>query len=117
VKHFSWVSRGKARLHKKPDAREVAACGRWLEAELGAVRPKVVVCLGATAAKALLGGRFGVLAQLGSVQTLPTAKVIATYHPSAVLRMPDPGARRKAMAQLEGDLRRAMKLATDLRGR
>lgn len=106
VKHFKWEPRGTRRIHQKPNAREVAACRRWLDAELMVLHPKALVCLGATAAKALLGPKFKVTAQHGTPVESPLAPiVVATTHPSAVLRMPDATARRQALATLVDDLR------------
>lgn len=87
VKHFKWEPRGKLRIHKKPNMREIKACRPWLNAELEAVRPKLVVCLGATAAQAILGSGFKVTAQRGKLlhlEGLPS--VTATVHPSSILR-------------------------------
>jgi uracil-DNA glycosylase family protein len=86
VKHFKFQMVGKRRLHKKPSAREVAACKPWLDAEINLIKPKAVVCLGATAARALLGSRFALLKNLGQWQaSAANLKIIATYHPSAAL--------------------------------
>jgi DNA polymerase len=108
VKHFKWKpssGSGKRRLHEKPRDDEVEACLAWLDAEIAAVRPKLVVCLGATAAQALLGKRFRVTKQHGEILTPPgRPPVMATIHPSAVLRAPDSEARRAAMGLLVGDL-------------
>jgi len=90
VKHFKYVQRGKFRMHKSPDMREVNACRPWLEAEIDAVKPDVVVAMGATAAKSLLGSGFRLMASHGVMQESRYAKnVMATVHPSAVLRAPD----------------------------
>jgi uracil-DNA glycosylase len=90
VKHFKWKPQGKRRLHEKPNAREINACTPWLAAELEVVRPKVLVCLGATAAQALLGKDFRVTRDRGKWLVSPMAeRVFATIHPSAILRMPD----------------------------
>src|SRR5438105_11998340 len=90
VKHFKWEPRGKRRIHKKPNAREIAACRPWLQAELEVIQPKVLVCLGATAAQALLGRDFKVSKQRGELVSSPLApKVMATVHPSSILRAPD----------------------------
>jgi DNA polymerase len=114
VKHFKWVPRGKRRIHQKPTAGEVRACRPWLEAEIAAVRPRAIVCLGATAAQALLGREFRVSEQRGVLLRSPLAPlVIATVHPSAVLRAPDDAARRAEHARLVEDLAR---LAAALRG-
>jgi DNA polymerase len=105
VKHFKWVPRGKRRIHQTPTAREIAACRPWLDAEIGLVRPRVLVCLGATAAKALLGSTFRVSVQRGEFVPSPLAPhVLATIHPSAVLRAPDDEARRREMDGLINDL-------------
>ena len=116
VKHFSWEPRGKRRIHKKPRASEIKACRPWLEAELRAVKPAVVVCLGATAAQALLGAQFKLMQQRG--QVLPSAlaeRVVATIHPSAVLRAPDSEGRRAAYDSLVADLTVAAKVAKEVR--
>ncbi|HEY6622784.1 MAG TPA: UdgX family uracil-DNA binding protein [Acidimicrobiales bacterium] len=106
VKHFKWERRGKVRLHKKPGAREVAACMPWLMAEVDAVRPEMVVCLGATAAQALLGADFRVTRQRGLVVNGPRdTPTMATVHPSSILRASDEAARRSQMAQFVRDLR------------
>lgn len=106
VKHFKWKpTRGKRRLHDRPRDDEVQACLAWLEAEITAVKPKLVVCLGATAAQALLGKKFRVTRQHGEIIERPgRPPVMATYHPSAVLRAPDDDARRSALALLVADL-------------
>ena len=111
VKHFKWEPRGKRRIHKKPRVSEIKACRPWLEAELRAVRPTVVVCLGATAAQSVHGPQFRLMQHRGEV--LPSAlaeRVIATIHPSAVLRAPDAEARRAAYEMLVTDLRVVSKL-------
>ena len=90
VKHFKFEERGKRRIHKKPGGREIAACSPWLEAEIGLVRPALIVCLGATAARAVIGKQHRLLEQRGQFFDHPSgAKVMATVHPSAVLRAPD----------------------------
>ena len=87
VKHFKWAPRGKRRIHQKPNAAEIAACRPWLEAELAVLHPRVLVCLGATAAQALLGRQFRVSRQRGELVESPLApNVIATVHPSSILR-------------------------------
>jgi DNA polymerase len=108
VKHFKWEPRGKRRIHQKPKASEIRACQPWLEAEIDALRPELIVCLGATAAQALLGPSFRLTHHRGERLALATAPaaVLATIHPSAVLRAPA-GARREAMDGLVADLRRA----------
>jgi uracil-DNA glycosylase len=90
VKHFKWQARGKRRIHQKPNSSEIAACRPWLEAELAAVKPRVLVCLGATAAQALLGRQFRVTQQRGKpVPSELAPVVIATVHPSSILRADD----------------------------
>ena len=94
VKHFKWEPRGKKRIHQKPDSSEIAACRPWLDAELALVRPKVLVCLGATAAQALLGRTFRVTRSRGLfVPSSLAPYVTATVHPSSILRAPDAAAR------------------------
>ena len=111
VKHFKWVPRGKRRIHQKPNAAEMAACRPWLEAELAVVRPKVLVALGATAAQTLLGRGFRVTKQRGVPVESPLAPyVLATVHPSSILRAPDEAARREAMEDFVTDLREVAKL-------
>jgi uracil-DNA glycosylase family protein len=106
VKHFKWVPRGKRRLHKKPSDREVAACFQWLEREIAALRPQLIVCLGATAASALLGKSFRVSLQRGQMFSSPHAEhIYATLHPSALLRVPKGVAREVAYQQFVADLR------------
>ncbi|MGI5268907.1 UdgX family uracil-DNA binding protein [Nonomuraea sp. CA-218870] len=102
VKHFSFTDRGKRRIHKKPTAAEIDACRPWLEAELAAVRPEVVVVLGATAARSLLGRAFRVTERRGEPMPMGEALAVATVHPSAVLRAPD---RDAAYAGFLADLR------------
>jgi DNA polymerase len=106
VKHFKWKARGKRRIHDKPNAAEVAACRPWLEAELAAVRPRVLVVLGATAAQALLGRSFRVTAHRGEVieGTELAPLVVATVHPSSILRAPDAAAREAAQREFTADL-------------
>jgi DNA polymerase len=106
VKHFKWEPRGKRRIHKKPRVSEIKACRPWLEAELRAVKPAVVVCLGATAAQSVLGTQFKLMQHRGDV--LPSSladQVVATIHPSAVLRAPDSEGRREAYEMLVHDLK------------
>jgi DNA polymerase len=105
VKHFKWEPRGKRRIHAKPAPAEIAACLPWLEAELDLVKAEVVVCLGATAAQALLGPRFRVTKQRGQWLSAPGApRVLATVHPSSILRAPDDEARRRELDRLVADL-------------
>ena len=106
VKHFKWTARGKRRLHEKPNAREIAACRPWLEAELAVVHPEVLVCLGATAAQALLGRSFKVTQMRGEILQHEAARsVMATVHPSSILRQRDEEARRVELAAFVDDLR------------
>jgi DNA polymerase len=107
VKHFKFELRGKRRVHAKPSAREVAACAPWLEAEIGAVRPAAILCLGVTPAQALLGREFRMGTGRGVAHegTRHAPWVMATWHPSALLRMPDAAMREKARAELAADLR------------
>jgi DNA polymerase len=105
VKHFKWEPRGKRRIHKKPRLSEVKACRPWLDAELRAVAPVLIVCLGSTAAQSVFGPRFKLMRQRGQLITTPDGRpALATIHPSAVLRAPDPAARRAAYALLVSDL-------------
>jgi uracil-DNA glycosylase len=113
VKHFKWEQRGKRRIHEKPNAGEVRACRPWLEAELTVIRPRGLVLLGATAAQALLGRTFRVTAWRGQLVSSPLAPlVLATVHPSSILRAPDDAARRTELARFVKDL---AVLATALR--
>ncbi len=105
VKHFKWEPRGKRRIHSKPNATEIRACLPWLRAELDAVAPAAVVCLGATAAQALLGKAFRVSTQRGQWMECELAsRVLATVHPSSLLRAPDPDTRRAEMRRFVADL-------------
>jgi DNA polymerase len=106
VKHFSWEPRGKWRIHKKPNAREITACRGWLDREIALIRPRVLVCLGATAAQALLGSRFRVSQERGRFVPVDLAPhVLATVHPSSILRAEDDESREAAFARFVGDLR------------
>jgi DNA polymerase len=106
VKHFKWEERGKRRLHQKPNAREIAACRPWLDAELSVVRPRALVALGATAAQALFGRSFRVTQLRGVPLPSPLAPVVlATVHPSSILRAPNDEERRAARAAFVEDLR------------
>jgi DNA polymerase len=110
VKHFKWEPRGKKRIHQKPNAVEIAACRPWLEAELAVVKPQVLVCLGATAAQALLGKSFRVTKSRGVFVASPLApRVLATVHPSSILRAPDEEARRREYAAFVRDLKVAVR--------
>src|SRR5688572_3870844 len=100
VKHFKWEPRGKRRIHAKPNAAEIAACRPWLETEISLVKPHVLICLGATAAQALLGKSFKVSKQRGDIVASTLAPIVtATVHPSSILRAPDEEARRAEMRQ------------------
>lgn len=106
VKHFKWEPRGKRRIHQKPNSREIAACRPWLEAELRIIRPKVLICLGATAAQAIFGAKFRVTQERGKVLASPIAgRTVATIHPSAILRAPDEESRAREYARFVEDLR------------
>jgi len=105
VKHFKWQAKGKRRIHTKPSQLEITACLPWLEAELDLVTPAALVCLGATAAQALLGPTFRVTRQRGEwVRARWAPRVMATIHPSAILRAPDDEARRAEMERFVVDL-------------
>jgi uracil-DNA glycosylase family protein len=110
VKHFKWEPRGKRRLHAKPSSREIAACRPWLEAELRLIGPRIIVCLGATAAQALLGRDFRVTKNRGEVMSGPLGTVVATYHPAAVLRATDHDVRQEMKQSLIDDLRVAARV-------
>jgi DNA polymerase len=106
VKHFKWTAQGKRRLHKTPGSREIAACWPWLEKEIELIEAEVLVCLGATAAKALLGRDFRVTEQRG--QVLPSqfdTPAVATVHPSSILRMPASANRKSVMERFIADLK------------
>jgi len=107
VKHFKWEPRGKRRIHKKPNAAEVAACRPWLDAEIAALRPNIIVCLGATAAQALLGRDFRVTQHRGEfVKSDLAPHVMATVHPSSILRAPDETTRADEMKKFIADLKK-----------
>ncbi len=106
VKHFKWEPRGKRRIHEKPNRDEIEACRPWLDAEIAVLRPRAVVCLGATAAQALLGRDFKVTRHRGEILATPLAPLaMATVHPSSILRAPDEEARRAEMLRFVEDLR------------
>ena len=106
VKHFKWEARGKRRIHKRPNAEEVAACRPWLEAEIETVKPEIVVLLGATAAQAVLGSSFRVSRQRGQfVESLTGPVLTATVHPSSILRAPDEDARQAEYDAFVRDLK------------
>src|SRR5947209_6031189 len=110
VKHFKWEPRGKRRIHKKPNAGEIAACRPWLDTEIQLVKPRAIVCLGATAAQALIGRQFKVTAHRGEFIASSLAPlVLATVHPSSILRAPDDDTRRQEMERFTDDLRKVAK--------
>jgi len=113
VKHFKWspAERGKRRIHKKPRDSEIQACRPWLDAELAVVKPKILVCLGATAAQSLLGKDFRVSRQRGQIIESPLAPhVVATVHPSAILRAQDDESRHSQMQAFIQDLKHVAQL-------
>jgi uracil-DNA glycosylase len=113
VKHFKWELRGKRRLHKKPNSREIAACRPWLEAELRLVRPNLVVAMGSTAARTIFRPSFRVTRERGKVLPSQLApKVLATVHPSSLLRQPDDEARLREYKHFVADLRVAVTVAS-----
>jgi DNA polymerase len=110
VKHFKWEPRGKRRIHKKPSASEIAACRPWLDTEIQLVKPRAIVCLGATAAQALLGKAFRVTAQRGTFVPSSLAPIVmATVHPSSILRERDDEARHRELKRLVDDLRKVVR--------
>ena len=111
VKHFKWEPRGKRRIHKKPNATEIAACRPWLETEIAVVKPDVIVVLGATAAQALLGPQFRVTKQRGEfIPSTLAPYVMATVHPSSILRAPDDETRQLEMRRFIDDLKKLAKV-------
>ncbi|HET9418928.1 MAG TPA: UdgX family uracil-DNA binding protein [Chthoniobacterales bacterium] len=112
VKHFKWEPRGKRRIHQKPNSREIAACRPWMEAEMRLVKPKLVVCLGSTASQAFFGSSFRVTRERGKVLSSKLApRVVATVHPSSLLRQPDEVSRDREYARFVVDLKAALKAA------
>jgi DNA polymerase len=109
VKHFKWEPRGKKRLHARPSSREINACRPWLEAEIRVVGPELIVCLGATAAQVILGRDFRITRERGKLlsHTPWNRTILATFHPSAVLRAPDQRARRTMKTGFTRDLKKA----------
>jgi uracil-DNA glycosylase len=106
VKHFKWTSRGKRRIHEKPNAREIEACRPWLHAELRSLEPEMIVCLGATAVRSTFGKDLPILKNRGRwMAALSYPKTMITVHPSSILRAPDPAAREKAYADFVADLK------------
>lgn len=114
VKHFKWKRAGKVRLHQKPNAAEIRACRPWLEKEVLAVRPRVILCLGATATQSVLGYAAPIASSRGKklhAELMPDAIVMVTWHPSAVLRSPMPEGRAEKRSQLKKDLQRAWRIS------
>jgi len=106
VKHFKFEERGKRRIHKKPNTAEVDACHPWLEAEILLIKPKMIVCLGATAAQAILGRTYRLTKERGTFRTHPWAAcATATIHPSAILRVPDADGRHQQYQEFVADLK------------
>jgi DNA polymerase len=115
VKHFKWEPRGKRRIHKKPNGAEITACRPWLEAELSVIQPRAIICLGATAAQAVIGPKFKVSVQRGEFVPSELAEyVTATVHPSSILRAPTDEARRTERARFVDDLRKIRAALGDL---
>jgi DNA polymerase len=111
VKHFKWEPRGKRRLHKKPNSREMAACRPWLAAEVRILQPTVLLCLGGTAAAVILGPKTRVLRDRGQVMTSPFCeKTVVTVHPSSLLRAPDETSRQENYALFVRDLKKVARL-------
>src|SRR5687767_3140071 len=107
VKHFKWEPRGKRRIHKKPNATEIGACRPWLESEIALVKPDVIVALGATAAQSLLGPQFRVTKQRGEfIESVLAPYVMATVHPSSILRAPDDETRQLEYRRFVDDLKK-----------
>jgi uracil-DNA glycosylase len=114
VKHFKWEPRGKRRIHQKPNSREIAACRPWLEAELRIVKPRLVVAMGATAAQTIFGPAFRVTRERGKVLSSKLApRVLATVHPSSLLRQPDEASREREYEHFVTDLRAALRAASE----
>ena len=114
VKHFKWEPRGKRRIHKKPNAVEINACRPWLEAEIALVKPQVIVALGATAAQALLGPKFLVTKQRGKfLESTLAPYIMATVHPSSILRAPDDETRRLEYRHFVNDLKKLARVMSD----
>jgi uracil-DNA glycosylase family protein len=117
VKHFKWEPRGKRRLHKKPNSREMAACRPWLAAELRILKPKLLLCLGGTAAATIMGSQVRVLRDRGKVMASSYCeKTMVTVHPSALLRAPDEASRAKAYGEFVRDLKKVARLLRTAEG-
>jgi DNA polymerase len=114
VKHFKWEPRGKRRIHQKPNSREIAACRPWLEAELLIVKPRLLVAMGATAGQTIFGPGFRVTRERGKVLSSKLApRVLATVHPSSLLRQPDEESRQREYKHFVSDLRAALRAADE----
>ena len=110
VKHFKWEPRGKRRIHKKPNAAEITACRPWLEAEVAVIKPRAIICLGSTAAQAVIGPKFRVSIQRGQfVESALAPFVTATVHPSSILRAPTDDSRHEEMRRFNDDLKKIWK--------
>lgn len=115
VKHFKWEPRGKRRIHKKPNAAEITACRPWLDAEIRVIKPRAIICLGSTAAQAVIGPKFRVSIQRGKfVESDLADYVTATVHPSSILRAPSDEARRSERARFVEDLKKIRKVLGEL---
>lgn len=115
VKHFKWEPRGKRRIHKKPNAAEITACRPWLDAELKVIKPQAIICLGATAAQAIIGPKFRVSVQRGQFVDSPLAEyVTATVHPSSILRAPTDQDRERERARFVDDLKKIREALGDV---
>lgn len=110
VKHFKWEAVGKRRLHAKPNARELSSCRPWLDSEIKLIQPKMIICLGATAAQELIGRQFRLTSDHGRTFVLPIGNTMATYHPAAILRTPDRDAREKMKSLVIHDLSEARRI-------
>jgi len=114
VKHFKWEPRGKRRIHKKPNSMEIRACRPWLEAEIALVKPQVIVALGATAAQALLGPQFRVTKERGKfLESTLASYIMATVHPSSILRAPDDETRRLEYRAFVDDLKKLARVLSE----
>lgn len=117
VKHFKWEARGKRRIHQRPNSAEIAACRLWLDAGMAVLRPRIIVCLGATAAQALLGRNFRVTQDRGKFLNSPLAPILmATVHPSSILRAPDEGTRLDGLKRFVDDLKKVANAAKQRAG-
>jgi len=114
VKHFKWEPRGKRRIHKRPTSVEIHACRPWLDAEIALIKPKIVVCLGATASQALLGKSFRVTKERGRlIESNLAPAIVATVHPSSILRAPDEHARKREFEHFVDDLKIVAELLSE----